>query len=564
MATANGREDIAERKADCEALADAVKDFTLSSPDEDLGEVDLELEAQLFGTHSGGAGESLAALELEVTVEGPIQINPIRSFSNAELHPVVLENIAKCNYATTTAIQAYTIPAVLAGHDVVAIAQTGSGKTAAYLAPIISELMGKVHQVGGPRVNTRATDYDPDRHRVRAEPLVVIVCPTRELALQIHDEARRLSYRSQLRTVCCYGGIPVKYNLQQLGKGCDILIGTPGRLVDMLSRENVLSLIRVKFTVIDEADEMLQDTDWEEALNKIMSGGDANEDFDHRYLMFSATFPKAARGLARQYLQEDYMRVRVGRAGSTHKNVTQQIIWVDRDAKQQAVFDLITVMEPARTLIFCNSIAAVERLDDYLFNNGLPTTFIHSGRSQYEREDNMRAFYSTKIPILVTTAVTARGIDFPDVKTVINYDLPSMEHGGIAEYVHRIGRTGRIGHTGKAISFYNDGDESIGEALVKLLLETEQEVPDFLSHFKPESGKLDFNDDTDDEGEESVDSFADGHGDTSGGASAAWGEAEEGDNNAATGWGGQDTNDAKTTSGWVIDEPANAQPVAAW
>lgn len=133
--------------------------------------------------------------------------------------------------------------------------------------------MGKVDKIGGPRVNTRDPNYDPEKHKVRAEPLVVIVCPTRELALQIFDETRRLAYRSKLRPVCCYGGIAVKYNLQQLSKGCDILIGTPGRLMDMLERQHVLSLNRVKFTVIDEADEMLQDSDWEEALTKIMAGG---------------------------------------------------------------------------------------------------------------------------------------------------------------------------------------------------------------------------------------------------------------------------------------------------
>ncbi|PSK34876.1 ATP-dependent RNA helicase DED1 [Elsinoe australis] len=543
-------------KIDYDALAENKP--TLTAHD-GVDEADPELERSLYGGRTSGAGDSLAALALEVTVEGANKVKPIRSFEEGGLHPVVLENIKKCQYNQTTAIQGYTIPAVLAGQDVVAVAQTGSGKTAAFLIPIISELMGKVDKIGGPRVDTRDPSYDPEKHKVRAEPLVVIVCPTRELALQIFDETRRLAYRSKLRPVCCYGGIAVKYNLQQLSKGCDILIGTPGRLMDMLERQHVLSLNRVKFTVIDEADEMLQDSDWEEALTKIMAGGDANEDADHRYLMFSATFPKAARGLARQYLQEDYVRIRVGRAGSSHKNVTQEIIWVDRDNKPQALYDLLFAMDPSRTLIFCNSVAGVERLDDYLYNRNMPTSFLHSRRTQYEREDAMRAF-TLNTPILITTALSARGIDFPDVKTVINYDLPSLEHGGIDEYVHRIGRTGRIGHVGKAISFYNGGDEAMGQDLVNVLMETEQEVPDFLSDLKPEGGQVVFQDDTDDEDEglEMATDGAGGWGDGGGAAAsnqgnapgASWGDDAGASPGAEASWGAEATPAPSAVTAW--------------
>lgn len=167
-------------------------------------------------------------------------------FEGSGVHPVVLENINKCGYDTPTAIQAYCIPAVLQDLDIVAVAQTGSGKTAAYMVPIISKLMGKVDKIGGPRVDTRRDDYNPETHKVRAEPLVVIVCPTRELAQQIFDEARRLSYRSKLRPVCAYGGVPLRYNIQQLSKGCDILIGTPGRLCDLMDRLHLLTMSRVK------------------------------------------------------------------------------------------------------------------------------------------------------------------------------------------------------------------------------------------------------------------------------------------------------------------------------
>lgn len=243
---------------------------------------------------------------------------------------------------------------------------------------------------------------------------------------------------------------------------------------------------------------MLQQ-DWDSEVGKIMAGGDTNDDADHLFLMFSATFPKDARALARQYMQQEYARIRVGRAGSAHKNVKQEIVYVDEDNKNQACFDLLDSMEPGLTIVFRNTVHGVEQLDDFLYNKGLPTTFIHSKRTQFEREDAMRAFRSRKSPILVATAVTARGIDIDNVAHVINFDLPSMSQGGIDEYVHRIGRTGRIGHQGLATSFFNDRNEDMGESLVRLLLETDQEVPDFLSQHKPEDGKATFDDDTDEE-----------------------------------------------------------------
>lgn len=284
------------------------------------------------------------------------------------------------------------------------MAQTGSGKTAAYLAPIISKLMGRVDIIGGPRVDTTKDDYNPLLDRVRAEPLVMIICPTRELALQMFEEARRLSYRSKLRVANAYGGLPVVLNLQQLSKGCDILIGTPGRLVDMLDRPDVLSLCRIQFTVLDEADEIIGKTDWEETMSKLLGASgkslsifrsihntdtilDANEDADHHYLMFSATFPKEARKVARQYLQEDHVRIRVGRAGSSHKNVEQDIVWVDGRSKMTALLDLLGEKPLESVLIFCNSIQAVERVDAELLRKDLGVTFIHGNRPQLERED---------------------------------------------------------------------------------------------------------------------------------------------------------------------------------
>lgn len=227
--------------------------------------------------------------EIKLEQEGPVRIVPIMSFEEAKLHPAMAKNVELCGYKVPTPIQKYCIPAIGSSHDVIAIAQTGqtlspprwayqiltsisgSGKTAAYLIPVLNKLMGKAKKVAAPRPNP--AEYRPGIDSiVRAEPLVCIVCPTRELAIQIFMEARKLCYRSMLRPCVIYGGGPLRYQIDQLSLGCDILIATPGRLIDFMDRPNNLTLRRLKYMVIDEADEMLHD-DWEDDLNKILGGG---------------------------------------------------------------------------------------------------------------------------------------------------------------------------------------------------------------------------------------------------------------------------------------------------
>ncbi|KAJ6178978.1 hypothetical protein N7519_009439 [Penicillium mononematosum] len=449
----------------------------------DVGPAVPELEDQLFhGDLIARPGAKLDALNnYKVNIESPNEVKAVTEWVNFGLHPVMLENIRLCGYESPTAVQSYAIPAVLANLDVIAVAQTGSGKTGAFLIPILSKLMGKARKLAAPRPNT-AERFNPREDAVRAEPLVLIVCPTRELATQIFDESRRLCYRSMLRPCVAYGGAPARLQREELQKGCDILIATPGRLLDFMAQTHVLSLRRVRYTVIDEADEMLE-SDWEEEFKKIMSGGDVNEDDDHRYMMFSATFNKEFRKLAKQYLSQDHVRLRVGRAGSSHLNVVQDIVWVDQPKKMGALYDLLISMPPVRTLIFVNSKEQVDFVDDYLYNSGMPTTSIHSGRTQREREDAMRAFRSAKCPIMVATGVSARGLDVINVLHVVNYDLPS--------------RTARIGNEGIATSFYNERDEGIAEDLVKILIECKQVIPEFLEQYRPEGDVLEFDDDSD-------------------------------------------------------------------
>ncbi|KAL4975182.1 P-loop containing nucleoside triphosphate hydrolase protein [Aspergillus desertorum] len=468
----------------------------------DVGPENPHLEDQLFRSEFiNRTGLKIENFQnIEVVAESHERPSPIKSFDDAALHPVMRQNIRLCGYEFPTPIQAYAIPAVLTSHDLIAIAQTGSGKRAAFLIPVLSRLMGKAKKLAAPRPNL-AVGFDPIMDAVRAEPLVLIVAPTRELATQIFDEARRLCYRSMLRPCVVYGGAPVADQRNELQKGCDILIGTPGRLLDFMDQPHILSLRRVKYTIIDEADE-LSLSDWEEDFKKIMSGGDLNEDanHDHCYIMFSDAFNKECRELARKFLADDHVRVRIGRPRSANVNVDQNIIYTEPQLKKKCLYDLLLAMPPSRTLVFVNAKATAVQIDDYLYNLGLPSTSFHADRTQREREDALRAFRSAKCPIMVATGVSARGLDIKNVMHVVNSDLPSAIHGGITEYIHRIGRTARIGNEGLATSFYSDRDSGLARDLVKVLTEAKQRVPDFLFEYRPVEGEvIDFHDDTEDE-----------------------------------------------------------------
>lgn len=270
--------------------------------------------------------------------------------------------------------------------------------------------------------------------------------------------------------------------------------------------------------------------DWVEELGGILGGANLNEDSDHIFMMFSATFPAKYRGVAKKYMAPDYLRIKAGRCGATHANIKQKVMWVDGNRKNEALYDVLFAHPPGRTIIFCNSKAVADKIDDFLYNADLPSASLNSDRTQNEREDAIAGFRDGSLPILVTTGVAARGIDVPHVLHVINYDLPFAMHGGIDEYVHRIGRTGRLGHMGLATSFYNERNDELAPELVKILMETYQEVPEFLEEFKPLDGTVTFEDgdsDAEDDAFGSAAPAADAGGDDDacGGAAASNGDA---------------------------------------
>ena len=352
--------------------------------------------------------------------------------------------------------------------------QTGSGKTAGFLFPILSASFSE-----GPRA---PPEQNASYSRARkAYPTALILAPTRELVSQIHEEARKFAYRSWVRPAVVYGGADMNQQLRQIEKGCDLLSATPGRLVDLIERGRI-SLANIKYLVLDEADRML-DMGFEPQIRRIVQGEDMPGIEQRQTLMFSATFPRDIQMLARDFLK-DYIFLSVGRVGSTSENITQKIEYVEDNDKRSALLDILSSQgEMGLTLVFVETKRMADMLSDFLMAHNLPATSIHGDRTQREREMALQTFKTGRTPILVATAVAARGLDITNVTHVINYDLPS----DIDDYVHRIGRTGRAGNTGVSTAFFNRGNKNIVRDLVELLREANQEIPSWLESLAHES-----------------------------------------------------------------------------
>ncbi|TFK68731.1 ATP-dependent RNA helicase ded-1 [Pluteus cervinus] len=446
-----------------------------------VGARNTRLEKELFGDaqdpskqHTGINFEKYDDIPVEVTGAGVPE--PVLAFTSPPLDAVLLENIRYAMYTTPTPVQKHSIPIVANGRDLMACAQTGSGKTAGFLFPILSASFTE-----GPRPPPEAPNsYSRAR---KAYPTALILAPTRELVSQIHDEARKFAYRSWVRPAVVYGGADINQQLRQIERGCDLLSATPGRLVDLIERGRI-SLANIKYLVLDEADRML-DMGFEPQIRRIVQGEDMPGINERQTLMFSATFPRDIQILAKDFLK-DYIFLSVGRVGSTSENITQRIEYVEDIDKRSMLLDLLASQpkdELGLTLVFVETKRMADTLSDFLMGQNLPATSIHGDRTQRERETALHTFRAGRTPILVATAVAARGLDIPNVTHVINYDLPS----DIDDYVHRIGRTGRAGNTGVSTAFFNRGNKNIVKDLVELLREANQEIPGWLETVAHES-----------------------------------------------------------------------------
>jgi len=429
------------------------------------------LEETLFGGAQHKTGINFEKYEdIPVNVSGANPPAPIADFQASTLHELVKDNVRLATYSNPTPVQKNAVAIVAEGHDLMACAQTGSGKTAAFLLPITSQLLK--HASPPSRGNGRSF------YQQRLAPKALIMAPTRELAIQIFEEARKFTYRSWVRPGVAYGGQPMAQQLGEMRMGVDLLVATPGRLSDMFTRGK-LSLAQVRFLVLDEADRML-DMGFEPQIRQIVEGADMCDKADRQTLMFSATFPRDIQMLAADFLRPEYMFLSVGRVGSTSENIQQEVLWVEDPDKRHLLMDILrsnAADHSGLTLIFLETKRGVDALDDFLYNNRFRCTSIHGDRSQAQREDALRAFRTGETNLMVATAVAARGLDIPNVTHVINYDLPT----DIDDYVHRIGRTGRAGNVGRATAFFNSGNRAIARGLHDLLKEANQNVPDWLS-----------------------------------------------------------------------------------
>ncbi|KAG9485624.1 ATP-dependent RNA helicase DDX3X isoform X1 [Eleutherodactylus coqui] len=428
------------------------------------------IEQELFsGSNTGINFEKYDDIPVEAT--GSNCPPHIESFHDVNMGEIIMGNIQLTRYTRPTPVQKHAIPIIIEKRDLMACAQTGSGKTAAFLLPILSQIYAE-----GPGEAMKHLKDNGRYGRRKQFPLSLVLAPTRELAVQIYEEARKFAYRSRVRPCVVYGGADIGQQIRDLERGCHLLVATPGRLVDMMERGKI-GLDCCKYLVLDEADRML-DMGFEPQIRRIVEQDTMPPKGVRQTMMFSATFPKEIQILARDFLDE-YIFLAVGRVGSTSENITQKVVWVEEMDKRSFLLDLLNATgKDSLTLVFVETKKGADALEDFLYHEGYACTSIHGDRSQRDREEALHQFRSGKSPILVATAVAARGLDISNVKHVINFDLPS----DIEEYVHRIGRTGRVGNLGLATSFFNEKNINITKDLLDLLVEAKQEVPSWLEN----------------------------------------------------------------------------------
>eukprot|EP00877_Chromochloris_zofingiensis_P007821 jgi/Chrzof1/3292/Cz12g19230.t1 len=379
---------------------------------------------------------------------------PAETFEDMRLEVEILDVLKQRRYEHPTPIQRHSIPIVQKGMDLIAVAQTGP----------------------------------------MAGPIALILAPTRELVIQIQDEARKFVHHTWLRPVAIYGGASKGPQIRELERGVDLLVATPGRIIDIMSMGK-LHVEDVKYLVLDEADRML-DMGFEEQVRHIVDQEGMLPPGDRITLMFSATFPKSVRKLAADFTTPDAVFLNVGRVGSTSALIDQHFENVSGwGAKWDLLNDTLDLAlnnnQQARVLVFCATKKDTQEVADRLFDSGLRAACIHGDKDQQQRERALAGFKAGKAPVLVATDVAARGLDVPHVSLVVNFDMPN----DVEDYVHRIGRTGRAGEKGLAVSFFSEArDGKLAKGLVELVQDAKQTVPEFLqaaaAHFRPDGRSI--------------------------------------------------------------------------
>ena len=341
------------------------------------------------------------------------------TFEALGLSPTVLQSVVDAGYTTPTPIQAQAIPLVMKGRDIMGLAQTGTGKTAAFTLPIVDRL------IGGPK-------------RTRA----LVLTPTRELCVQVEESVRKYARHAEVTVVSVYGGVPLDPQEKKLRAGVDIVVATPGRLIDHLERQNVV-FDDLEFLVLDEADRML-DMGFAPQINRII----ADIPPYRQTLLFSATMPPEVEALARKYLRKPLV-VQVGRRSQAANTVTHAVYPVPRERKSELLANLLRETKLDSVLVFTRTKHGADRVVRHLEHSGIEATAMHADKTQPQRTRALEDFKSGKVRVLVATDIAQRGLDISGITHVVNYDVPQQAE----DYVHRIGRTGRAAKEGDAFTF---------------------------------------------------------------------------------------------------------------
>ena len=407
--------------------------------------------------------EEVADLRLEldgINIRGVDAPKPVQKWSQCGLGVPTLDVIQKLGYEKPSAIQTQAIPAIMSGRDVIGVAKTGSGKTIAFLLPMFRHIKDQ-----------RLLD-------TLDGPVGLVMTPTRELATQIHKECKPFLKALNLRAVCAYGGAPIKDQIADLKRGAEIIVCTPGRMIDLLAANSgrVTNLRRVTYVVLDEADRMF-DMGFEPQVMKIL----ANIRPDRQTVLFSATFPRQMEALARKTLSKP-IEIVVGGRSVVAPEITQIVEVRSEETKFIRLLELLGKLyeddknEDDRALIFVDRQESADGLLKDLMRKGYPCMSIHGGKDQIDRDSTIDDFKAGVVPIMIATSVAARGLDVKQLKLVVNYDAPNH----LEDYVHRAGRTGRAGNTGTAVTFITEDQERYSLDIAKALRQSGQDVPDEL------------------------------------------------------------------------------------
>ncbi|KAF6143597.1 hypothetical protein GIB67_012396 [Kingdonia uniflora] len=472
------------------------KDGIEENPEEALAQRQKEEAADMYDTFDMRVDRHWSEKKLEEMTERDWRIfredynisykgsripRPMRSWGESKLTSELLKAVEKVGYKTPSPIQMAAIPLGLQQRDVIGIAETGSGKTAAFVLPML----------------TYISKLPPMSEENEAEgPLAVVMAPTRELAQQIEDETVKFAHYLGIKVVSIVGGQSIEEQGFKIRQGCEVVIATPGRLIDCLERRYAV-LNQCNYVVLDEADRMI-DMGFEPQVMGVLDAmpssnlkpENEDEELDEKRIyrttyMFSATMPTAVERLARKYLRNPVV-VTIGTAGKATDLITQHVIMVKEQDKMHMLQKLLNDLGDKTAMVFINTKKSADYLSKTLDKGGYKVTTLHGGKSQEQREISLEGFRNKRFNVLVATDVAGRGIDIPDVAHVINFDMP----GNIEMYTHRIGRTGRAGKTGVATTFLTLQDKDVFYDLKQMLTQSNSSVPPELarheaSKFKP-------------------------------------------------------------------------------